>query len=41
VVGSGGPWAYWPWVAVSGPLGVAALGVFTIALIRGARPTRA
>lgn len=41
VVETGGSPALWPWVAVSGPLSVAALGVFTLALIRGARPARA
>lgn len=38
VVEGGGPWALWPWVSVSGPLALAALAVFTNALIRTARP---
>lgn len=38
VVEGGGPWALWPWVSLSGPLALAALAVFTSALIRGTRP---
>jgi uncharacterized protein involved in response to NO len=41
VVERGGSWALWPWTAASGPLALAALTVFMVALIRGARPARA
>jgi len=37
----GAPPALWPWVAVSGPLAIAALGMFTLAIMRSARPARA
>ena len=33
--------AFWPWIALSGPLAVLALGVFTVTVIRGARPAPA
>ncbi len=41
VVERGGPWALWPWIALSGPLAAAGLLVFTVAIIRSARPARA
>lgn len=40
IVDRGGPWALWPWVAVSGPLAATGLLVFTAAIVRSARPAR-
>ena len=40
-VEGGGPWTLWPWVAVSAPLVLGALGIFTAAVVRTARPPRA
>jgi hypothetical protein len=40
IVDRGGPWALWPWIAISGPLAVAALVAFTAAIMSSARPAR-
>jgi hypothetical protein len=41
LVDAGGPWSLWPWVAASGPLALAALALFTAAVVRAARPASA